>query len=135
MKNTDTLERLCEIVDKRLETAVDALERESGKLSMEDAKYIDLLTHTQKSIKTTLAMEGAGKSERRGRDSMGRYVSRDGEDGHSGWYYGPRRAWDGGPSYDGESYDDGMKEKLRRMAEETDDERVKRALHTAIKSM
>ncbi len=132
MKNTDTLERLCEIVSKRLEMAVDELERDSGKLSADDAKYIDLLTHSLKSIKTTLAMEGYGKSERRGRDSMGRYVSRDDgsyDDGHSGWYYAPRRAWSDG------SYDDGMKEKLRRMADETDDERVKRALHTAMQQM
>ena len=136
MKNTETLEKLCEIVDKRLEMAVDELSREGGKLSMDDAKYLDLLTHTQKSIKTTLAMEGYGSSERRGRDSMGRYVSREGE-GHSGYYY-PMRAWDDGESYRsyrGMSYDDGMKEKLRRMAEETDDERVKRALHTAMQNI
>ena len=135
MKNTETLEKLCEIVDKRLDMAVDELSREGGKLSMEDAKYLDLLTHTQKSIKTTLAMDGYGSSERRGRDSMGRYVSRDGE-GHSGYYY-PMRAWDDGESYRSYrgSYDDGMKEKLRRMAEETDDERVKRALHTAMQQI
>ena len=136
MKNTETLEKLCEIVDKRLEMAVDELSREGGKLSMDDAKYIDLLTHTQKSIKTTMAMEGYGSSERRGRDSMGRYVSREGE-GHSGYYY-PMRSWDDGESYRsyrGMSYDDGMKEKLRRMAEEADDERVKRALHTAMNNI
>ena len=139
MKNTETLEKLCEIVDKRLDMAVDELGRDGGKLSMDDAKYIDLLTHTQKSIKTTLAMEGYGSSERRGRDSMGRYVSRD--DGYSGY---PRRmyayddgSYDGGSyrSYRGGSYDDGMKEKLRKMMEEADDERVKRALHTAMQQI
>ena len=117
MKNTETLEKLCEIVDKQIDKAVDALEREGGKLPMEDAKYLDLLTHTQKSIKTTLAMEGYGSSERRGRDSMGRYTSRaDGPDGNTGWGYYPGRAWDDGHSYRGEGrsmHGDEMKERLR----------------------
>lgn len=149
MMNTKSLEKLCEIVDKQIDKAVDALEREGGKLPMEDAKYLDLLTHTQKSIKTTLAMEGYGNSERRGRDSMGRYTSRaDGsyDDGMSGWGYYPMRAWEGGSyrdenSYRGGSYRGGRsmhgdeKEELRRMMEETDDERVKRALHTAMQQL
>ena len=118
----DTLERLCMIVDERLEKVVDALEREDGKLSMEDAKYIDLLTHTQKSIKTTMAMEGYGSSERRGRDSMGRYTSRDGSYRS---YDGEDRSMTGGE----------MKEKVRRMMDDTDDERVKRALRSALHQM
>ncbi len=131
MKNTDTLERLCEIVDKKLDKAVDALERDGGKLPMEDAKYLDLLTHTQKSIKTTLAMEGYGSSERRGRDSMGRYVSRDGGSYDDGESY---RSYRG--SYEGRSmHGDEMKEKLRRMSDETDDPNVKRALREAMRSL
>ena len=136
MKNTESLEKLCEIVDKQIDKAVDALEREGGKLPMEDAKYLDLLTHTQKSIKTTLAMEGYGSSERRGRDSMGRYTSRaDGD--MSEWGYYPRRyAWDDGSYREGRSmHGDEAKEKLRRMMEDTDDERVKSALRTAMREM
>ena len=140
MKSTESLERLCEIVDKQIEKAVDALDREGGKLPMEDAKYLDLLTHTQKSIKTTLAMEGYGSSERRGRDSMGRYTSRaDGE--MSEWGYYPRRyAWNDGERGSYRSMDEGRsmhgdKEKLRRMMEETDDERVRNALRTAMQQI
>ena len=114
----DTLERLCDIVDKRLELSVDALSREGGKLSMEDAKYVDLLTHTLKSIKTTLAMEGYGSSGRR--DSMGRYTSREGES-----YLSEDRSMHG----------DEMKERVRRMMDDTEDERVKRALRTALHQM
>lgn len=142
MKNMETLEKLCEIVDRRLEMAVDELSREGGKLSMEDAKYIDLLTHTQKSIKTTMAMEGYGSSERRGRDSMGHYTSRaDGYEGRSEYGYPMMRAWDDGRSMDGYSerdrsmHGDDIKDKLRRMADEADDERVRRALHTAMQQM
>ena len=142
MKDMKTLEELCKIVDKRLDMAADELSREGGKLSMEDAKYIDLLTHTQKSIKTTMAMEGYGSSERRGRDSMGRYTSRaDGYEGRSEYGYPMMRAWDDGRSMDGYSergrsmHGDDIKDKLRRMADEADDERVRRALHTAMQQM
>lgn len=142
MKNMETLEKLCEIVDRRLEMAADELSREGGKLNMEDARYLDLLTHTQKSIKTTMAMEGYGSSERRGRDSMGRYTSRaDGYEGRSEYGYPMMRAWDDGRSMDGYSergrsmHGDDIKDKLRRMADEADDERVRRALHTAMQQM
>lgn len=143
MKDMKTLEELCEIVEKRLEIAADELSREGGKLSMDDARYLDYLTHTQKSIKTTMAMEGYGNSERRGRDSMGRYTSRaDGPDGdgNTGWGYYPGRAWDDGRSYRG-SYEgrsmhgEDVKDQLRDLMEKADDERVKRALHTAMQQM
>ena len=114
----NTLEKLCEIVSERLDMVADSLSREDGKLSMEDAKYLDLLTHTQKSLKTTMAMEGYGSSGRR--DSMGRYA-RDGY--HS--YDGDGRSMTGGE----------MKEKVRRMMDDTDDERVKRALRSALHQM
>lgn len=149
MKNPETLEKLCEITERNLEKAVRELDNDPGKMSMQDAEYLDKLTHTLKSIKTTMAMEGYGSSERRGRSPYtGRYVSRDG-----GSYDG---SYDNGRSmyaYDGGSYDDGnsrsyrgsyegrsmngneMKEKLRRMADETYDERVKRALHTAMQQI
>lgn len=132
------LERLCKAVEKQLEKAADALEREGGKLPAQDADYLDKLTHTLKSIKTTLAMEGYGSSERRGRDSMGRYTSRDGGYEGSGYYPMWRGAWDGEGSMRG-SYERSMhgdeREKIERMIHDTDDERVKRALTEAIRMM
>lgn len=104
----ESLERLCKIIERQIEKAVDVLDREGGKLPANDAEYLDMLTHTLKSIKTTLAMEGYGSSERRGRDSMGRYVSRDGED---------------------------VRESLRRMMDDTGDERVRRALREAMREL
>ena len=147
MKNTETLERLCEIVERKIEKCVDALDK-GETLDRDNTDHLDKLTHMLKSIKTTMAMEGYGSSERRGRDSMGRYVSRaDGYDGGRSEYgYYPMRAWDDGMSheygdsrrgsYEGRSmHGEEMKEKLRRMADETDDERVTRALHTAMQQM
>ena len=94
MKTMEILERLCGYVEDRLEMAVNKLASEGGKIDFEDAKFIDALTHSIKSIKTTMAMEGYGNSEARGRDGMGRYTSRDGYyDDRAGYY---PRAYDGG---------------------------------------
>ena len=58
-----------------------------GKLTMQDLQYADMLAHLKKSLLTIEAMEESdysrdeasrdGGSYRRGRDSMGRYTSRD----------------------------------------------------------
>ena len=151
--NPDTLERLCKYVEDRLEMAVNNLASEGGKIDFEDAKFIEALTHSLKSIKTTMAMEGYGYSEARGRDSMGRFSSR------NSYAYGDRAghyypmAWDDG-SYEGRAYEgrayrgrsrDGSyegramfgdeRQELERMMRDTSDERVKRALQTALAQM
>ena len=115
--NTESLERLCKIIERQIEKAVDTLDREGGKLPANDAEYLDKLTHTLKSIKTTLAMEGYGSSERR--DSMGRYTSRDGSS-----YYGERPM-----------HGENVRDHLQRMMNETGDERVKRALREAMNNL
>ena len=97
-EKTKVLEELCEIITQHLRESTDRLKR-GGDMSMADIDIIDKLTHSLKCIKTTLAMmesEGGESrrsydggnsmrrsyadeySNRRGRDSMGRYVSRDG---------------------------------------------------------
>lgn len=78
-----------------METITEAnrkLDREEGKLTHDDAAFLDHLAHMVKSIKTIEAMEGyyddySGDSgwnynrpmysDRRYRDNMGRYTSRD----------------------------------------------------------
>ena len=150
--NPDTLERLCKYVEDRLEMAVNKLASEGGKIDFEDAKFIEALTHSLKSIKTTMAMEGYGYSEARGRDSMGRFASRNSYEGRAGHYY-PMMAWDDGSyegrayrgrsrdgSYEGRAYEGRAmfgdeKMELERMMRETSDERVKRALQTALAQM
>lgn len=74
----DTLKELCDIVSYKLTDVVDELHSNGGKLTVNDADYVDKLTHTLKSIKAILAMPDDGYSYRRGakRDAMGRY-SRD----------------------------------------------------------
>lgn len=84
---------LCETLEKDLAKTNEKLRKSGGELSGADLEYVDKLTHSLKSIKTTIAMmeaEEDGYSERgrrsyrgdsynrgsyaRKRDSMGRYT-------------------------------------------------------------
>lgn len=94
----DDLYDLCETVSHEIGEANEKIRAAGGKLSGADVDYIDKLTHTMKSIKTTIAMAEAeerdgesgyypymggyrsyengmrgGRSNARRRDPMGRY--------------------------------------------------------------
>ena len=106
MKELDTLYDICDVVTQKLERYNEKLSKNGGEMSASDLEIIDKLTHTLKSVKTTIAMieaedkgysgtywdgkqyydgqqsnrgqSGArGRGSRAKRDSMGRY-SRDG---------------------------------------------------------
>lgn len=101
MKRYENLEKsLC----KELELLNDRYANNPREMAMEDVEKADLLYHALKSAATYHAMKDAeewdkeesgrrgddgrmysGSSYRRGRDSMGRYTSRD-MDGYSGHY-------------------------------------------------
>lgn len=125
MHNIEDLHELCETISREIGDANEKIRQAGGKLSAGDVDFVDKLTHTMKSLKTTIAMMEAedgesgrympnsygmygnnsynnGGSYRRGRDSMGRYTSRRGY-----------------------SYDDGMIEELRSLMESAPDERTK----------
>lgn len=79
------LENLCKTVEREIEEMNDKIRKSGGKLSSSDLEYVDKLTHTLKSIKTTMAMMDSGysnyydnRTEARRRDSMGRYTRDDG---------------------------------------------------------
>lgn len=130
----DELKHICEILENELANVNKKLDKSEGVLSGDDISYIDKLTHSIKSIKTTIAMMEAedggesgrympgygmyrnsyngGNSYRRGRDSMGRYTSRRGY-----------------------SYDDGMIEELRSLMESAPDERTKSEFRQFIAKM
>ena len=55
-KKLDVLYDLCETVSKELETANEKINHAGGELSAGDLEYLDKLTHTMKSLKTTIAM-------------------------------------------------------------------------------
>ena len=92
-------EHLEEAMCKELEKLDKKYSNETGEMTVQDAEKVDLLYHALKSAATYHAMKDAegweekdasGRSYRRGRDSMGRYISRDmgyhGYDGYSGHY-------------------------------------------------
>lgn len=82
----DDLYDLCETVAKEIGAANKKIEAAGGKLSGADVDYIDKLTHTMKSIKSTIKL------------------AEDEENGESGYY----------PYMGGyRSYDDGMRESRR----------------------
>lgn len=88
-KKLDTLYEICETVSRELDGANDKIRKSGGELSAGDVDYLDKLTHTMKSLKTTIAMMEAEDGY------SGRYMPRN--DGRS---YADR----GGNSY----YDDGV---------------------------
>ena len=97
-KKLETLHDLCEVISRELEDANEKIRKAGGKISAGDLEYIDKLTHSLKSIKTTIAMMEAededgysnrgympyyGSNSYAGRmhakrDSMGRYSRRGG---------------------------------------------------------
>ena len=55
-KKLETLHDLCEVISRELEDANEKIRKAGGKISAGDLEYIDKLTHSLKSIKTTIAM-------------------------------------------------------------------------------
>lgn len=85
MRELDTLYELCEAVNYKLEECSEKIRRDNGRLEMKDVEYLDALTHTLKSLKTTIAMIEAQSR------------------GYSGHYWDGRYYYDGETSMDGSS--------------------------------
>ena len=98
----NTLYELCDIVSKELKEATEKLRQSGGKLSAGDVEYIDKLTHTVKSIKTTIAMmeaEDEGGYSQAG--TMQYPMPRSMRSMRGGSYRGSYNSYDGG--YEGDS--------------------------------
>ena len=68
--NIEMLHELCEVVMRDLEKSAEKIRKAGGEISAGDVDYLDKLTHTLKSVKTTVAMMEA--------DDSGRYSYNDG---------------------------------------------------------
>ena len=55
-KHLTELYDLCEVVNRAIKDANEKIRNAGGKLTAGDVEYVDKLTHTLKSIKTTIAM-------------------------------------------------------------------------------
>jgi len=134
------LEDMCEIVSKELASATRKASSANG-LSNSDTELIDRLTHTLKSIKTTMAMMEAdegyssapydrtyGTSYARGRrnaprDSMGRYSGEDRRYSERGSERGYSSRY---------SRDNGMADDLREMMQDAPNDTIRRELQKVI---
>jgi len=84
----ETLYELCETLDRELQEANEKIRKAGGKLNAGDVDYIDKLTHSLKSVKTTIAMMEA--------EDDGGYSNRDGSSMRGGRYNG--MSYEGGMS-------------------------------------
>ena len=84
----DELKHICEILENELANVNKKLDKSDGVLSGDDISYIDKLTHSIKSIKTTMAMMDSedGYSHEDGRNMGGNYNGR-----YMGYSYAGRR--------------------------------------------
>lgn len=120
----DELKHICEILENELANVNKKLDKSDGVLSGDDISYIDKLTHSIKSIKTTIAMMDRGESgyympmygrsygdhESYRRDSMGRYSR-------------------------GDSYGDNAVEELRDLMAKAPNESIKREYRKLIEKI
>ena len=132
----EELEELCQTVGDKISEANDKIKMAGGDLSGGDTEYIDRLTHTLKSIKTTMAMmdaEDDGYSRDNGMNGSGHY---------SGNYYGGRYYPHGSYSYAGRRNarrdsmgrysrgysrgDEEMVDQVRELMEKAPDEQTRR---------
>lgn len=74
MDNIDTLYDLCDTISNEIEEANAKIRKAGGKLTAGDVDYINKLTHTLKSLKTTIAMMEADEGEYSNADGNGAYT-------------------------------------------------------------
>ena len=140
-----TLQEMCETISRELADANEKIRRAGGKLSPGDVDYIDKLTHTLKSVKSSIAMmedEDGGYSGhypmfRTGYAYDGRSYAEGGRsDGYGGMMSNARgrtnarRDSMGRYSSDGYSRTGDMAERLRDMMNSAPDERTRQEIQS-----
>ncbi len=154
MENIDVLYDICEVISGELEDANDKIRKAGDKLTAGDVDYIDKLTHTLKSLKTTIAMvESEGGSYDDGMGGGMSYENRGGGRGGRGSSYAEggsyaRGGRGGGRGRNarrdsmgrysragGYSRAEGVKEMLRDAMNEAETEREREAIRKALMEM
>lgn len=99
-ENLKTLYEMCDIFSESLKDAKEKLRKSSGPVSVGDADYVDKLTHTIKSLETTIAMKEAKDEDEGGYSERYPMMPRYGYAYDDGRSYADGRMADG----DGRSY-------------------------------
>ena len=118
-KKLDTLYDLCDTVSRELENANEKINHSGGELSAGDLEYLDKLTHTMKSLKTTIAMIEA-------------------EDNHSGNYYrgsSYARGRSRGRGYSRGDAREDFTEELEELMEKAPDEHTRKKFERILNEM
>ena len=132
------LHELCETIARAINNANEKIRNAGGKVSSADMDYIDKLTHSLKSIKTTIAMMEAADddddySERYSRDYRRGY-SRNSYDGSYARGRGMRR--DSMGRYSSYSMDSsGLADELRNLMQDAPDEQTRQDIQRLIQKM
>ncbi len=130
----DDLEELCGYVEHEVQKANDKLRKSNGEMTAGDVDYINKLTHTMKSLKTTMAMLGGSSYDSSYDDSYDGNTNRGSYRGGS--YAGRRRDNMGRYMPErGYSRDDSMIDELRSTMRASRDENTKRELQRVISKM
>lgn len=83
MHELDNLYEICETLDHELSDANEKIRQAGGKLSAGDLEVIDKITHSIKSVKTTISMLEEGYPRSASRDYYDGGMSMRSRDGHS----------------------------------------------------
>lgn len=131
----EDLEEMCEVLADELSKTNDKLEKSGGQISAGDLEYVNKLTHSIKSIKTTMAMmeaEDDGYSNnmsyedgRSYRNSYNRGGSYRGSSYARGRGSNAKRDSRGRYSSRGYSMDEGMVAELHELMEDAPDEKTR----------
>ena len=141
----EDLEEMCEVLADELNKTNEKLEKSGGQMSAGDLEYVNKLTHSIKSIKTTMAMieaEDDGYSNnmsyedgRSYRNSYNRGGSYRGSSYARGRGSNARRDSRGRYSSRGYSMDDGMIMELKELMQEAPDENTRKEFQKFISKM
>ena len=126
----EDLEELCETVGQKITEANDKIRMSNGDLTGGDIDYVDKLTHTLKSIKTTMAMmDSEGYSGYGYGGNMGGNMGGNSGRYYSGNYSGRGRRRDSMGRYSRNrgrySGNDEMVDQLRELMEDAPDDRTR----------
>ena len=146
MHDTKDLHDLCETISREIEEANEKIRKAGGKLSAGDLDYIDKLTHTLKSLKTTMAMMEAEDEE--GYSGYYPYMGNSRSDGMGGWNdnsYARGRGRNAGRdsmgrySRDGYSRnysrDGGLSEELRGLMQDAPNEQIRSEIQRLVEKI
>lgn len=141
MEHLKALKELCETLSKELEKANDKIRASGGSLTPADVEFVDKLTHSIKSVKTTIAMMEAEDEDGQGSYMPGSYMpggySRYGRPEYSNaGRRNPRRDGMGRYSRErGYSRDGDMLSELYDLMEKAPDERTRQEMQRMIDRM